>query len=167
MRSTSASGKKLNKYTPRAATLASVENAITGTPRWRAAAPTTPTECANSGPMMISAPSLSACCAASCARAGIDRRHLDRVMSRDVESAGHSLLAYRCARSGVPPADNEINPNRLAARSRGDCDDARRGIGVEKNGVTRARASKANAPASNRRAASLGNTIASGHKPEA
>src|SRR5262247_1183402 len=49
---------------PRAATLASVENAITGTPRARAARPTGPTVSANSGPKMISAPSASAISAA-------------------------------------------------------------------------------------------------------
>src|SRR5262249_6448333 len=64
MRSTSDSGRKLRRYTPRAAALASVENATTGTPRERAARATGATVSANSGPRMISAPSSSACCAA-------------------------------------------------------------------------------------------------------
>ena len=37
---------------PRAATVASVENAITGMPRPRATCPTAWTDCANSGPTM-------------------------------------------------------------------------------------------------------------------
>src|SRR5262245_5647850 len=52
---------------PRDATLASVENAIIGTPRPRASWPAGDTECANSGPRMISAPSSIACWAAACA----------------------------------------------------------------------------------------------------
>jgi hypothetical protein len=51
--------------------LVSVENAITGTPRARAARATGPTVSANSGPRMISAPSSSACWAACCAPAAL------------------------------------------------------------------------------------------------
>src|ERR1700691_4023877 len=52
---------------PFAATLVSVENAITGTLRLRATWPTKLTDCANSGPIMIWAPWSSTCWAASCA----------------------------------------------------------------------------------------------------
>ena len=56
---------------PRPATLASVENAITGILRTRATCPTALTDCANSGPMIISAPSEIACWAPFCAPCGV------------------------------------------------------------------------------------------------
>src|SRR5580704_17674241 len=61
IRLTSDSGRKLSRYTPRPATLESVENAITETPRPRASCAVAGTDAANSGPRMISAPSSSAC----------------------------------------------------------------------------------------------------------
>src|SRR6201996_5950417 len=70
IRLTSDSGRKLSRKTPRPATLESVENAITETPRARANCAVAGTESANSGPRMISAPSSSACwvpCWAPCA----------------------------------------------------------------------------------------------------
>src|SRR5262249_958499 len=67
IRSTSDSGRKRRRQTPRVATLASVENAITGTLRPRATCPTGVTVSANKGPRIISAPSSTACCAAFCA----------------------------------------------------------------------------------------------------
>src|ERR1700688_3863381 len=62
IRLTSDSGRKLNRKTPRPATLESVENAITDMPRGRASCAVAGTDSANSGPRMISAPCSSACC---------------------------------------------------------------------------------------------------------
>src|SRR3984957_9961591 len=62
IRLTSDSGRKLNRKTPRPATLESVENAITEMPRARVLCAVAGTDSANSGPRMISAPSSTACC---------------------------------------------------------------------------------------------------------
>jgi hypothetical protein len=63
---------------PRPATFASVENAIIATLRGRATCADALTDCANSGPTMMAAPSLSACCAANCAPCGVPPSSLIR-----------------------------------------------------------------------------------------
>src|SRR5260221_707765 len=83
---------------PRAATLASVENAITGTPRARAARPTGPTVSANNGPKTISAPSSSACCAACCAPGAPPPSSFTR--------SWRSGLLNSAATAALPLADN-------------------------------------------------------------
>src|ERR1700720_2822798 len=95
---------------PRAATLASVENAITGTPRPRAARPTGATVSENSGPKMISAPSSSACCAACCAPGALPPSSLTRSWrSGLLNSASAISAALRmdwAATAALPLADN-------------------------------------------------------------
>src|SRR5215813_4457598 len=95
---------------PRAATLASVENAITGTPRPRAARPTGPTVSANSGPKMISAPSSSACCAACCAPGALPPSSFTRSWRSGLlnsASAISAALRMDCAATAaLPLADN-------------------------------------------------------------
>src|SRR5262245_39951381 len=78
MRLTSDSGRKLRRYTPRPATLESVEKAITEMPRVRATCATAGTEAANSGPRIISAPSLTACCAPALAPCELPASSLTR-----------------------------------------------------------------------------------------
>src|SRR5262245_60253330 len=78
MRLTSDSGRKLRRYTPRPATLESVEKAITWMPRVRATCATAGTEAANSGPRIISAPSLTACCAPALAPCELPASSLTR-----------------------------------------------------------------------------------------
>src|SRR4051812_12947990 len=110
MRSTSDSGRKLRRYTPRVATVASVENAITGTPRWRAAEPTTPTECANNGPMMISAPSASACWAACWAPPEVPPSSFTRSWTLGLLNSASAISPAFFIDSAtvpaLPPADN-------------------------------------------------------------
>src|SRR6476660_4391726 len=72
------SGRKLKRYTPRPATLESVENAMTDTPRARASCAVAGTEAANSGPRTISAPSSSACWVPCCAPCGLPPSSLIR-----------------------------------------------------------------------------------------
>src|ERR1051326_4060928 len=114
-RSTSDSGRKLNKYTPLAATLASVENAISGTPRGRATCAAAPTECANSGPKMISAPSPIACEAACCAPGAVPPSSLSRSCRFGLvnsESANSAAFRIDCAaRPAFPVAESgRISP---------------------------------------------------------
>src|SRR5262245_32601354 len=110
MRSTSDSGRKLNRYTPRVATLASVEKAITGMPRLRANCPTGATELANSGPRTISAPSSSACWAACCAPCTVPASSLTRSWMLGELNSDNAISAaffMDCAaRPALPLADS-------------------------------------------------------------
>src|SRR6202158_223003 len=78
IRLTSDSGRKLRRYTPRPATLESVENAMTDTPRARVSWAVAGTEAANSGPGITPAPSSSACCVPCCAPCGLPPSSLIR-----------------------------------------------------------------------------------------
>src|SRR5437879_3766093 len=107
MRLTSDSGRKLSRKTPRPAMLESVENAITEMPRVRAIWATAGTDCANSGPNMISAPSSTACCALACAPCGLPLSSLIRSWMLgfwNSASAISAALRMDCAASPALPA---------------------------------------------------------------
>src|SRR5215470_2893163 len=91
---------------PRAATLASVENAITGTPRARAARPTGPTVSANSGPKMISAPSSSACCAPGAPPPSSVTRSWRSGLLNSASAISAALRMDCAATAALPLADN-------------------------------------------------------------
>ena len=87
---------------------------MTGTPRWRAAAPTTPTEWANSGPMMISAPSASACCAACCAPPEVPPSSLIRSWTFGLENSTSAISAAFFIDSATVPALPAADSGRIS-----------------------------------------------------
>src|SRR6202030_1569862 len=110
MRLTSDSGRKLNRYTPRPATLESVENAIQETPFGRATWAAAGTDCANSGPSMISAPSSSACCVPWAAPCGLPPSSLIRSWMFGFWNSASAISAeFRidcAATAALPDADS-------------------------------------------------------------
>src|SRR5689334_6986922 len=115
MRTTSDSGRKLNRYTPRPATLESVEKAITEMPRVRATCATAGTEAANNGPRMTSAPSLTACCAPALAPCGLPASSLIRSWMFGFLNSSSAISAaffIDCAATPALPAaeSGRINP---------------------------------------------------------
>src|SRR5262249_25645255 len=103
------SGRKLNRYTPRLATLESVEKAITEILRARATCATEGTDRANNGPRRISAPSLTACCAPCCAPCGLPPSSLTRSWMVGFWHSGSPVSAAFfievAARPALPEAD--------------------------------------------------------------
>ena len=87
---------------------------MTGTPRWRAAAPTTPTEWANSGPMMISAPSASACCAACCAPPEVPPSSLIRSWTFGLWNSTSAISAAFFIDSATVPALPAADSGRIS-----------------------------------------------------
>src|SRR5262249_53899816 len=83
-----------------------VENAITGTPRARAARPTGPTVSANSGPKMISAPSSSACCAPGAPPPSSFTRSWRSGLLNSASAISAALRMDWAATAALPLADN-------------------------------------------------------------
>src|SRR6202166_1065325 len=115
IRLTSDSGRKLNRKTPRPATLESVENAITDMPRGRASCAVAGTDSANSGPRMISAPSSSACWVLWPAPCGLPPSSLIRSWMLGFWNSASAISAaffIDCAATpALPAADSgRINP---------------------------------------------------------
>src|SRR3984957_4201879 len=115
IRLTSASGRKLNRKTPRPATLESVENAITDMPRARVLCAVAGTDSANSGPRMISAPSSSACWVPCWAPCGLPPSSLIRSWMLGFWNSASAISAaffIDCAATpALPAADSgRINP---------------------------------------------------------
>src|SRR3984893_15726963 len=115
IRLTSDSGRQLNRKTPRPATLESVENAITDTPRVRVSWAAAGTEAANSGPRMISEPSSSACWVPWLAPCGLPPSSLIRSWMLGFWNSASAISAaffIDCAATpAFPAADNgRINP---------------------------------------------------------
>src|SRR6202045_3289404 len=115
IRLTPDSGRKLRRKTPRPATLESVENAITETPRGRASCAVAGTDNANSGPRMISAPSSSACWVLWPAPCGLPPSSLIRSWMLGFWNSASAISAaffIDCAATpALPAADNgRINP---------------------------------------------------------
>ena len=91
---------------------------MTGMPRWRATWPTALTDCANSGPTMISAPCAIACCAAAAAPCGVPPSSCtSSEMFGCLNSASASSAAFfiDCAATpALPCADSgRIRPTRI------------------------------------------------------
>ena len=87
-------------------------------PRGRATWPTALTDCANSGPTMISAPSLIACCAPACAVCGLPASSFTRSwMFGFLNSASAISAAFFievAATPALPGADSgRIRPTRI------------------------------------------------------
>src|SRR3954471_20911746 len=112
---TSDSGRKLSRYTPRPATLESVEKAIIDTPRARVSCAAAGTDTANNGPRMISAPSSSACCVPCCAPCGLPASSLIRSWILGFWNSASAISAaffIDCAATAALPAadSGRINP---------------------------------------------------------